>query len=168
MWHALLFDWRQNAYTSSSIPCPVAHNCISSTAILSNILLLNCACVQITENGIPNRNPLVMGEWSWVPCETVSCVNQSETFMQYWASLSEEKHLAHFASLYLCDVFLHHWVLLVMKTRAIKVYKLTLFGDFGTFVLPYIACPHYLYIECTDSICCILQKQNICASNLKH
>jgi len=35
------------------------------------------------ENGIPNRNPLVMGEWSRVPRETVLCVNQRETFTQY-------------------------------------------------------------------------------------
>ena len=70
-----------------------------------------------------------MGEWSRVPCETVSCVNQRETFTQYWASLSEEeKHLARFASWYVCDAFLHHRVLLFMKTPenvAIKVYKLT-------------------------------------------
>jgi len=30
------------------------------------------------ENGIPNRNPLVMGEWSRARCEIVSCVNQCD------------------------------------------------------------------------------------------
>jgi len=31
------------------------------------------------ENGIPNRNPLVTGEWPRVPRKTVLCVNQRET-----------------------------------------------------------------------------------------
>jgi len=66
------------------------------------------------ENGIPNRNPLVTGVTS--ASQDCFVCKPAWDITQYWTSLSEEKYLARFASWYLCDAFLHHWVSLVMKT----------------------------------------------------
>ena len=150
-----LFNWQHNAYTGSLIPCPGTHNdCISNSVILSNDF---CFIAKLSMHTNNYEIASQTGSHSfWVSgyeclarlqsCEksdgvvhcsvqnaAVSCVNQCERVMQYWASPSEErrkkkqeerkkkeerrkkeerKTFGPFCKLlvwYLCNAFSRHW-----------------------------------------------------------